>query len=275
VKPEYLDIHSHLHFEAFNADRDEVMKRTLLGGVWMINVGTQKKTSQDAVMLSEQYDDGVYATVGLHPMHTEKSYHDKNELPEGYNGEVFDTPYYRQLAKHRKVVGIGECGLDYYRLSKSTKEKQIKAFLSQINLANELQKPLMLHIRPSQGSYDAYIDAYEILKSDAKVKGNVHFFVGDEETAKKFWNLGFTTSFTGVITFTHDYDDVIKHAPLDMIMAETDCPYVAPVPERGKRNEPLFVKEIVKRIAYIKNMEEGEIKASIMKTASAMFRIDI
>ena len=117
--------------------------------------------------------------------------------------------------------------------------------MQQIELANRLQKPLMLHIR------NAYDDALEVLKSHAKVKGDVHFFAGDWNIAKKFLDLGFTLSFTGVVTFTHDYDEVIKNAPLEMLLSETDAPYITPVPHRGKRNESSYIPLIVEQIAKI------------------------
>ena len=164
-----------------------------------------------------------------------------------------------------KVVGIGECGLDYYRLDSDSIEKQKEAFIAQIELANEFNKPLMLHIR------QAYQDALAILKEHTKVKGNIHFFAGSLEEAKAFIELGFTLSFTGVITFTHDYDEVIKNIPLEMIMSETDAPYVAPVPYRGKRNEPVYVSEVVKRIAEIKNLPESEVAEAIISNARRVY----
>ncbi len=115
----------------------------------------------------------------------------------------------------------------------------------------------MLHIRSSKGTYDAYYDALEILEHHAKIsgnelRGNAHFFAGNLDILKRFLDIGFTVSFTGVITFTHDYDEFIRYAPLNMIMSETDAPFVAPVPHRGERNSPLYVSEVVKKIAEIR-----------------------
>jgi TatD DNase family protein len=259
-----------VNFTAFDQDRDEVIKRALDNDTWVINVGTQVDTSRSAVELAHQYKEGVYAIIGLHPIHTDASFHDKQELGdegEGFTsrGEVFDKDAYRELLKHSKVVGIGECGLDYYRCTKESILKQKEAFIKQIKLANEFNKPLMLHIR------DAYSDALQILKEHAKVKGIVHFFVGNEEEAKSFLDFGFMLSFTGVLTFTHDYDGVVRNTPLDMILADTDSPYVAPVPYRGKRNEPVYVKEIVKKIAEIKNLPEAEVAVAIVTNAKRVF----
>jgi len=129
---QYIDIHSHLNFAAFDADREEVMKRAQEAGVAMVNVGTQKDTSLAAVQLSEKYADGVFAIVGMHPIHTSASFHDEKELGKGNTeftsrGEAFDYDFYKKLAMHPKVVGIGECGLDYYRLEAESEKKQREA----------------------------------------------------------------------------------------------------------------------------------------------------
>jgi len=192
-----------------------------------------------------------------------------------------DKDAYRELLKNPKVVGIGECGLDYYRCTPESIEKQKAGFIAQIELANEFDKPLMLHIRSGSTSnspqaipgLNAYQDALEILKEHAKVKGDVHFFAGTPKEAKDFVDFGFTLSFTGVITFTHDYDEIIRNTPLDMLMTETDAPYVTPVPHRGKRNEPAYVQEITKKIAEIKGLPENEVAEQIIKNAQRVFGI--
>lgn len=278
MTPKYIDIHSHVNFKAFDEDRDEVIKRALDSGTWIINVGTQIDTSRVAVELANQYKEGVYAIIGLHPIHTGTSYHDEKELGVGgkeftSRGEVFDKNLYRELLKDPKVVGIGECGLDYYRCDKESIAKQKENFIAQIELANEFNKPLMLHIRNNKENeeHNAYADVLSLLQEHCKVKGDVHFFAGNWEVAKAFLDFGFTLSFTGVITFTHDYDEVIRNTPLDMIMTETDSPYVTPVPYRGKRNEPSYVREVVKKIAEIKNLPENEVAEAIIANAKRVF----
>ena len=287
MTPKYIDIHSHVNFKAFDEDRDEVIARALENDTWVINVGTQVDTSKKAVEMANNYKEGVYAIIGLHPIHTGASYHDEKELGEGgkeftSRGEIFDKESYRELLKDKKVVGIGECGLDYYRMDLESIEKQKQAFVTQIELANEFNKPLMLHIRNNEkkelitgqeGSPNAYIDALQILKKYAKVKGDVHFFAGTTEEAKAFNDFGFCLSFTGVITFTKDYDEVIRNTPLDMIMSETDAPYVTPVPHRGSRNEPVYVKEVVKKIAEVKNLPEEEVSQAFIANARRVFAI--
>ncbi len=261
----YIDNHAHLNFRAFDADREETIARASAASVGIINVGTQKDTSELAVELAEKYDN-CFAIVGLHPVHTSKSFHDEKEIGEGgkeftSRGEVFDYEYYKDLCKHPKVVGIGECGLDYYRPEEDTKEIQRKAFEEQINLSLETKKPLMLHLRES------YSDALEILKKYPGVKGNAHFFAGTLDEARGFLDLGITMSFTGVITFAKQYKELVEFIPLNMMLSETDCPYVAPIPYRGKRNEPLYVIEVIKKIAEIKNMPLEQVGEQLMENS--------
>ena len=267
----YFDAHTHVNFAAYDADREETIQRAKEAGVAMNVVGTQLDTSASAVALADKYEH-VYATIGLHPIHTSKSYHDEKELGEGgkeftSRGEVFDMAAYEELGKSPRVIAVGECGLDYYRCDESTKALQSKVFIEQIELANTLGKPLMLHIR------NAYDDALEILKTHAKVKGDTHFFAGDWATAKKYLDFGFTLSFTGVVTFTHDYDEVVKNAPLDMLLSETDAPYVTPAPHRGKRNEPAYVELVVRQIAAIRGEDFEKVAAQLLSNAQRVFEI--
>ena len=292
MEPKYIDIHSHVNFSAFALDRDEVIKRALENDTFVINVGTQIDTSRKAVEMTRHYEEGVYAIVGLHPIHTGASHHDIKELGEGgkeftSRGEVFDKDAYRELLRDPKTLGIGECGLDYYRCDEASIAKQRHAFMDQVELASEAGKPLMLHIRNGSTSSpqvirNAYFDVLEILKAQKKAasaqdfgepRGDVHFFAGGLEEAKAFLDFGFTLSFTGVITFTEDYDEVIRSTPLEMIMTETDAPYVTPVPYRGKRNEPAYVREVVKKIALIKNLPESEVAQAIIANAKRVFKI--
>lgn len=267
----YFDAHTHVNFVAFDEDRDSAIERAKEAEVGMNIVGTQFDTSRSAVALAEKHDH-VWATIGLHPIHTGKSYHDEKELGEGgkaftSRGETFDPALYEELAQSPKVIAIGECGLDYYRLEDYTKKRQEETFIAQIELANKLGKPLMLHIR------NAYDDALSILKTHAKVKGDVHFFAGDWNTAKQFLDFGFALSFTGVLTFTHDYDEVVKNAPLDMLLSETDAPYVTPTPYRGKRNESAYVVEVVRAIAGIRNEPFEKVAEQLLANAQRIFTI--
>ncbi|MDE2038056.1 MAG: TatD family hydrolase [Patescibacteria group bacterium] len=267
-----IDIHSHLNFSAFDADRDAVARRALDAGTAFITVGTQLDTSRKAIELAEAYPEGAYAIVGLHPIHTSASFHDAAELGEGgmefsSRGERFDPAPYRELLKHPKAVGVGEVGLDHYRLEGDTRALQREAFEAQIDLANEAGKPLMLHIR------EAYEDALAVLKDRARVKGNVHFFAGTTEQARRFLDLGFTLSFTGVITFARQYAELVEYVPLDMMHAETDCPFVAPVPHRGARNEPAFVSFVTEKIAALKKLPVADVEKALVANAHRLFGI--
>lgn len=257
---QYIDAHAHIQMKEFDRDRDAVLSRMRDANMGAIVVGVDYESSKQAVTLAEQHD-FLWTTVGLHP-------HDNLR-------EVFDSAAYRALTEHPKVVGIGECGLDYSRVRRgdpAVQERQRDIFKQHIALALEVEKPLMLHCRPTNGTVDAYEDILGILDSkyiihDSNKAGNVHFFVGDTGIARRFWERGFMTSFTGVITFASQYDAVIKNAPMENILAETDCPFVAPVPHRGERNEPLYVKEVVKRVAEIRgDTEENIVRATLENT---------
>src|SRR3989344_6753889 len=246
---DYIDIHSHLYFPDFDKDREEVIKKMQKEKIATIVIGTGFDTSKISIELAEKHKN-VFACVGQHPEDLDTD-------------SVFDERL-AELADNPKVVAIGECGLDYFRMKEDNlplKMIQKTIFEYHIDLALEKDLPLMLHIRSSKGTQDAYNDALDILEHHAKIngdklRGNAHFFAGDLDVLNRLLNIRFSVSFTGVITFTHDYDELISAAPLDMIMAETDSPFVAPVPHRGKRNSPLYVSEVVKKIAEIRNESE-------------------
>lgn len=284
-RPRFIDIHAHTNFAAFDADRAEAVRRALGAGVWMINVGTKQSTSKKAVEMIREFPEGVYAIVGLHPIHVNPSFHDADEIgpetkPFESKGEDFDAGFYRQLVKEggKKVVGIGECGLDYYRMpTDEERKRQREAFIAQIELALELDLPLMLHIRSGAGG-NAYREVLDILqpykqKHGERLRGDAHFFAGSLDDAREFLGLGFHLSFTGVVTFARQYKELVLAAPLDRIMSETDCPYVAPVPERGKRNEPLFVTYIADKILGEKGADLETGRAQLVDNAFRLFRL--
>jgi len=256
--PKYFDIHSHLNFEKYNEDREEVIARLDETDTNTIVVGTDLDTSKEALELAKQYE-RIYACIGVHPV----------DDPS----RVFDKAEFEKLVKHPKVVAIGECGLDFFHQNKSADfERQKKLFLEQIDFALEHDKPIMIHSR------DAYEDLLEILEPLKKIhgdklRGDVHFFAGNVDVAKRFVDIGFTLSFTGVITFARNYDEVIRYAPLDMIMSETDAPFVAPESHRGKRNEPSYVSEVVKWIAKIRNEDVEEVQKALVSNACRAFGI--
>ena len=267
----YFDAHSHLNFPQYDEDREEIIKDMKSLGFATICVGTDKKTSKESVDLANRHEN-IWATIGVHP----------TDSTEG-----FDSNEYSNLLSD-KVVGVGECGLDYFRLAQTNadgtqtnaeKVRQKDVFERQIQFALENNLPLMLHMRPSAGTMDAYIDGLLILESyvkdhGEKVRGNSHFFVGDIDISKKFLNIGFTMSFDGPITFASDYDEVIRYIPEDMILAETDSPFASPVPHRGQRNSPLYVKYIMERIANIRGEDVGVLSKILVNNTLRVFSIN-
>jgi TatD DNase family protein len=273
----FFDLHSHLHDTAYNHDAEDVITEMKAYGVGSITVGTDLALSKEAVALAEQHDN-LYATIGLHPA---------DNVTEEFDEKAFET-----LLASKKVVGIGECGLDYHyvenfferdKVEKSlvhTKDaeadRQQRIFLEQVDFACKHNLPLMLHGRPSKGSMDAYEDMLYILENakkhyGVKLRGNAHFFVGNIEIAKRFVDIGFTMSFSGVITFTKDYDDVVRYLPITMIHAETDSPYATPAPFRGKRNSPMYVQEVVAKIAVLRGQPFEEIRTQLLENAKRVF----
>lgn len=273
----FFDAHTHPQFPAYDDARDEVMKRARRADVKMIAVGTTLGTSRAAIELAEAYPDFVWASAGIHPSHYNVvRYHDANEsrVPEA---NEFNAEQLHELAKHPKVVAIGECGLDAYRIgqmanSESHIERQKEGFLAHIEIAHAVKKPLMIHCR------EAFRELIDTLTANRSllVSGNpgvVHFMSGSKDDAKQLLDLGFSFTFGGVITFTRDYDELVEMIPADRIVSETDAPYVAPVPYRGKRNEPAYVVETVKRLAELKRIDAEDMKNRIFENASRVFGI--
>lgn len=271
MAPRLFDVHMHVNDVRFGNDERDVVERMAHAGVFGVVVGTDFAMSRKAILLAEQYPH-IWASIGIHPVDNRR--------------EVFDDAAYRDMAGHPRVVAIGECGLDYYwpadggwvHGEMQEKKRQAELFKRQIAIAVATHKPLMIHGRPTKGSMDAYEDILMILTEAKKeygsrVRGNIHFFVGTLSIAEQFFALDFTISFTGVITFARDYDEVIRTAPLDRIMSETDAPYVAPVPHRGKRNEPIFVEEVVKKIAEIRNADFETVRVALVANAIRDFGV--
>ncbi len=254
----YIDTHCHLQFEDYDKDREEEIKKMQEEGILGIVVGVDIESSRQAIKLAEE-NENLFACVGVHPNHDEPN-----------------LDQLESLVKHPRVVAIGECGLDFYRTAEEDKEKeyekQKKLFDYQVDLAIKYEKPLTIHSR------NTLKELYEILsvkKKEAgdKLKGNIHFFTGDIDDAKNFIDLGFTLSFSGVITFARDYDQSIRFAPISNILSETDSPYVAPVPFRGKRNNPRFVTEVVPMIAKVREEDEEEVREALLENAKRVFKL--
>ncbi|TSC75224.1 MAG: hypothetical protein G01um101430_547 [Parcubacteria group bacterium Gr01-1014_30] len=289
--PKLIDTHAHLNFNAFKNDVDKVVRQCLANDVWMINVGTKYETSQKAVELAQKYEKGVFAAIGLHPIHLDtglvKIKNDTEEVEVHAAEEFFDYQKYEELAKSPKVVAIGEVGLDYYWRPKTTKKKELfkqkqKDLLTkQLDLAKELNLPVIFHCRM------AYNDLVEILRKrrninkytpdELLIKGVVHCFAGSWQQAQRFLEMGFCLGFNGIIfkkIKDIDFEEVIRNTPLDRVLLETDCPYLAPPPTEG-RNDPLTLKYIVERVAKIKNLSYEKVAEATTENAKKLFSISI
>lgn len=261
-----IDTHAHVNFNAFKDDGEGVLRRCFESGMLVVNVGSQYSTSQRAVEYAHKFEAGIFAAVGIHPVHLKKgniAYHDPDELTQQEIptiGEEFIYEKYLELAKDDKVVAIGEVGLDYHHFEpdddvEALKKLQKETLVEFIKLSNEVGKPVMLHC------WDGYDDLLEILQSHpVDKKGIVHSFIGSYKTANKFIELGYVIGLNGIITYGDSYDKLIREIDLQHIVIETDCPYLTPRPlEKGTRNEPLFVRYVAERIASVKNISIEEV----------------
>ncbi len=256
----FFDAHAHIQLGQFDVDRAEVLERMQAAGMGALVVGTDFETSKAAVELAEHYS-FLWAAVGLHP----------NHIPE----EKFDEAAFGKLAQHPKVVAVGECGLDYYRQEPlaSVRAAQHERFVKHLELAIAANKPLIVHCRATQGTQNAHTEMFELLSEYKEARVVMHFFTSTKEIAEKYLMLGCYLSFPGPVTFTDMYDEAIAATPLDKLLSETDSPFAAPVPYRGRRNEPVYVQEVVAKIAAVKNLPVEEVVAEVVKNARTVFDI--
>lgn len=288
----FIDTHCHVHFQAYKNEMDEIVQRALTAGIGMITVGTQSTTSKNGIALAEQYD-GVWCTIGLHPNHLHaQEFLDENELPPGVKEDIeegggsatiktraekFDSDYYRELAKHPKVVAIGEFGLDYYRVPPGVNVSQMKAdqteaVRAQLQFATEVNKPVVIHCR------DAHADQVVLLKEEIERgglerRGVIHCFTGTTEEAAAYREIGFLVSITGIVTFAKNLQEAVLNIPLEQIMIETDSPYLTPAPFRGKRNEPAYVEHVAAKIAELKGVSVDEVAKVTTANAVRLFNL--
>lgn len=246
-----FETHAHLDLPDFDSDRDSIINKCFQQEIeYIINIGFNKETSYNSFELSKKYLH-LFSTVGYHP-------HDASD---------FDAEVVKKLARERKVLAIGEIGLDFFRnLSPFAIQREV--FLNQIKLALEYDKPIIVHDR------NAHLECYSFLKKERVKNAVFHCFSGDIIFAQQVLDEGWMISFTGSITYPNsNLDDVIRLVPLNQFMIETDCPYLSPFPNRGKRNNPLFLHLIVEKIAQIKDITPHEVAESSFKNAFNFFRI--
>lgn len=273
MKPKLIDAHTHTQFSAYDGDREETIKRASDKGIWMINSGSNSANSVSAVELAKKYENGVYATVGLHPSHAGEP---TGLVTEDVGYELFDYEMMRRLALTDKVLGIGECGFDFFRGDRTNEKSQREVFISHIDLAYELQKPLVIHCR------EAYGETYEVLFNNRSkllgAAGVMHFYSGTKEAAGKFLDLGFYFTFGGAITLPKkpdgaDFAELLRYLPKDRIMFETDAPYVSPLKYRGRRNEPAYVEEVALVAAEILGVSFEEACLTTTENTMRVFKL--
>jgi TatD DNase family protein len=249
-----IDSHAHLDMEDFDADRDLVIKRARAGGIArIITIGIDLASSMKTIEIAQEYE-YVYAAVGYHP-------HNAKEA------DVRDLEKLRALASEAKVVAWGEIGLDFFRLH-SPPELQIKAFERQLDMAFELELPVIIHDR------DAHGDLLRILKSRKRqYQGVMHCFSGNYDLAMALIEMGFYISFPGTVTYKNalDIQGAASRIPLERLMVETDCPYLTPAPFRGKRNEPLYVKHTAEKIAQLRELDFKQLEEATSANTTQLF----
>lgn len=276
-----FDTHCHVQFNGFKKDADEVVKKCGDRGMILNLVGTQKDTSRAGVEMAQKHQ-FTYASIGLHPVHLFSTHIDEEESKFLSREEDFDYEYYKTLAQNSKVIAIGECGLDLYRLPEGKTiteilEKQKKVFILQYKLAQELNLAMVIHCR------EAHQQMIDLLKSmTTSVRGTVHCYTSNWYFAQQYLDLGLHVGFTGVITFPPrktdpqvqlDLLEVVKNCPLERMVIETDAPYLAPQAFRGQRCEPPMVEEVIKKIAEIKDISFAEVEKATTENAKRLFRI--
>lgn len=279
--PKIIDTHSHLNFNAYNNDLGEVIKRTLTEDVWMINVGSKLETSMEAVQIAQKNQEGVFAAIGLHPIYAGAEFVKlKTDPDEGdflIKEQDFNQEEYAKLAKSKKVVAIGEVGLDYYYRPKTKtkmeqfKKKQKEVFQKQLDFARELNLPVILHCRMAHEDILNILNT-QVALSYKKLTGVIHCFTGGLKEMAQYLNLGFYIGLNGII-FKMDLDQVIRQCPLDKILVETDCPYLTPPMAKSQRNEPVFIKHIIQKIADLKQIYFEEVCKRTTENAQKLFKI--
>ncbi len=280
MKFSLIDTHAHLNLAAFKKDREEIIERCLGEKIGVINVGTNYQTSVKAVDLAQQFSEGLWATVGLHPLHLEETEGDRweTEEPEGVSvpAEIFDPEKYLSLIQSSsRIVAIGEIGLDYGYLpseeekAAAVRERQKKVLETQFAFAEKVQRPVIIHCRDAFPELIAFFQE----RKEKNFSGVIHCFTGQWEEARFFLEQGFYLGLNGII-FKVDLDEVISKIPLERILAETDCPYLPPPQKKGERNNPLNLKFIVQKIADLREISWEKVAQATTENAQRLFSLE-
>jgi TatD DNase family protein len=261
-----IDTHAHLDFGKFDGDRPDVIERARAAGVAaIVNVGTDLASSRRAVALAEEYD-CIYAAVGMHP-------HDAKKLDGATLAEM------RDLSRNAKVVAIGEIGLDFYR-DLSPRDVQRRAFQAQLAWAAKLGKPVVIHDRDAHDEIMEVLTGWAARMGDTPLAGRLgvlHTFSGDLAMAKQAIDQGFYISVSGPVTYRNarQLPDIVRALPLNRLLVETDCPFLAPHPHRGKRNEPAYVQLVAERIAEIRGLDLEDLAEATTENAQRLFQFKV
>jgi TatD DNase family protein len=262
----YIDSHAHLEGKRFDSDREQVLERARAAGIetiLAIGIGDGPGTLDCAIKLAEQYPQ-LYATVGIHP-------HDAQLATDAAFQEL------ERLSKHPKVIAWGEIGLDYF-YDHSPRDVQARVFIRQMELARAAKLPIIIHCRPSDDSENAWDDTLAIIRehwASSGLGGILHCFTGGEHHARAALHMGFLISIAGNVTFpkAEGIRQVVKDLPLDRMLIETDSPFLAPIPHRGKRNEPAFVVEVAGKIAEIRGLAREEVASRTSENFGRFFSL--
>ncbi|MFA5967428.1 MAG: TatD family hydrolase [Patescibacteria group bacterium] len=257
----YIDTHCHLNFPQFHRDMEKTVLRSLQAGlIYLINVGTDLRTSNESVNLASRYKE-IYAAVGVHP-------HDARKNLVGISASL--TP----LLRHLKVVAVGEIGLDFYR-NLSSQENQKTIFIEQLQLALKHHKPVILHCRDAYRDVLNILDEFYLPELKDSLPGVIHSFSAGPNYLQEFLRRGFYIGFNGMITYP-DHESLlesVRNTPLDRLLLETDAPYLSPLAHRGERNEPMLVKEVAARVAELKGIDVEEVVNRSTANAIALFKL--
>lgn len=281
----FIDAHAHVHFDDFDGDRLDIISRCAEAGVGVLNVGTTIKTSKDALQCEKDFGANsgtekpayIKTIIGIHPIYASEEMKNPNWLSDLEHLIEHNLANVADEIGKGSVVGIGEIGIDVFRIKDEEEiKKELAAqeicFRAQLDLAIKYDLPIMIHARQSYHHILPILKEY-FIQHGARLRGDAHFFAGSIEEAQAFLDLGFTLSFTGVITFVQEYDKLVELTPIDRILIETDCPYVTPVPFRGKKNEPIHVREILARIAKIKGIDPEIARQQILRNTIKLFNL--
>jgi TatD DNase family protein len=249
-----IDTHCHPQFPQYDIDRSEVIDRALKSGIGMVCVGTNLDSSRAAINLAVQYE-GLYASVGLHP---------NDELDS-----LYDEREYEKIAAHPKVVAIGEIGLDHYRTpSPEHRRTQRARFVNQLAMARRMSLPVIIHCR------DAHEDMTALLEKEGKgIRGVIHSFNGSVAQARTYTDAGLYLGFNAIVTYAPAYEEMVKSVPMNRILLETDAPYLAPAPYRGRRNDPSYIEGVGNYLAQLKGISVEELLAATTENAKSLLDI--